>query len=404
MSRPRAISVMTRLPWPVDDGGRVALSQDLDALTRRWDVTLVVLDPPEARQQPVPAAAAARLAGVERVPFAFGPRSAALIAGVAGPWPYTLARFRSRALHERLAALVRSLQPELVFFHSLHVATHRDAAPGCAHILRQQNAETRWMERWAEGRRGAERWYAALQARRLRGVEARLCEAMDLVLAIQPEERDQLRALAPRAWVEEVSVASDVGPALVRQPTGEPLVLLAGSYAWPPNVEGALRFLHEGWPLLRERHPGVRLRLVGKQPPAELQRVAAAAGAELAGFVPSLADEFARASVLLVPLWTGGGVRVKTIEAMGAGIPIVGTPLAFEGIAAEAGEHALVGESPAALAEALARVLAEPALGERLGAAARARALRDHGREALAERMAELCAQAVARHARGRAA
>jgi hypothetical protein len=87
-----------------------------------------------------------------------------------------------------------------------------------------------------------------------------------------------------------------------RRPASPPIVLLNGAFTWAPNVEGALRFLREGWPVLRGQAPGARLRIAGKQPPAELRRAASAAGAELAADVPSMETELAKASVLVVPL------------------------------------------------------------------------------------------------------
>jgi len=208
-----------------------------------------------------------------------------------GKWPYTLARWRNPALSRRLAALVPALRPEMVFFHSLHVATHCDVVAGCARVLRQQNAESLWMARWAAGRREPERSYARFQAARLRGVEARLCEAMDLVLAIQPDERDYLRALAPRARVEEVSVASDLGLLRPRPRTERAQVLVVGSFAWPERRgRGALRARR----LAARAHalPGARLRLVGKQCPPRLASLALAVGAEVAGYVPSIATSW----------------------------------------------------------------------------------------------------------------
>jgi glycosyltransferase involved in cell wall biosynthesis len=120
-------------------------------------------------------------------------------------------------------------------------------------------------------------------------------------------------------------VAVDLDAFPPPSPVTPSVVLLAASFQWPPNVEGAIRFLREGWPRLRERAPGVRLRLAGKAPPARLRDACAAAGADLAADVPSMAAEYARAALLIVPLWVGGGARVKIVEAFAARLPAVAT-------------------------------------------------------------------------------
>jgi glycosyltransferase involved in cell wall biosynthesis len=213
------------------------------------------------------------------------------------------------------------------------------------------------------------RAYARDQARRMRGVEARLCAQCDLVLATQDIERDQLRALAPGVRVETLPVGIDFGRFRPRVPADPPIVLLAASFGWAPNQEGARRFIEQGWPRLHARVPGARLRVVGKDLPEDLAQQARAAGVDAVGYVQDMEDEFARARLLLVPVWFGGGVRVKIVEALAAGLPIVSTPLGAEGLGLEPGRDFVEAESPEALADAVAALLADRARGDAVAAA-----------------------------------
>ena len=225
----------------------------------------------------------------------------------------------------------------------LHMATYEGDARGVPFVIRQHNVEHVWMERWA--RRSARRrpLYARVQAARLKRAEARLCRAAALTLAVHEEDAAALRALAPGARVEALPVAADLDRFPPPRPVVPPVVLLAGSFLWRPNVEGALRFLAEGWPRVRGRVPAARLRIAGKGPSPALVSAAKAAGAEVAPDVPSMPEEFAAASVLVVPLWVGAGARVKVVEAMAARLPVVATPLACEGLALAPGVHYLDG-------------------------------------------------------------
>jgi glycosyltransferase involved in cell wall biosynthesis len=163
-------------------------------------------------------------------------------------------------------------------------------------------------------------------------------------------------------------------------------------------VEGALRFLREGWPRLRALAPGAVLRVAGKEPPPALRDACAEAGAQVAADVPSMADEHARAAMLLVPLWVGGGARVKIVEALAAGLPVVATPIGAEGLGLEPGRHFLAAETPEALAAAAAALLADASRGTALAAEGRAEAERRWSLASVAALQSEFLASVAATH------
>ena len=119
-------------------------------------------------------------------------------------------------------------------------------------------------------------------------------------------------------------------------------------------MAGATRFLNDGWPRVRAAVPNARLRIAGKAPPAGLIEAAHAAGAELAANVPSMPEEMAR-HVMVVPLWSGAGARVKIMEAMAARLPVITTPLGAEGLGLEPGRHYIEGASAGISATSRAR-------------------------------------------------
>jgi glycosyltransferase involved in cell wall biosynthesis len=126
-------------------------------------------------------------------------------------------------------------------------------------------------------------------------------------------------------------------------------------------------WLREGYERLRALHPQVEYDIVGPRPPAPLRKLASRhPGAHIHGYVADPMPFWTGASVLAVPLLSGGGVRVKILEAMASGVPIVSTTIGCEGLAARAGEHLLVADTPTGFAEACARLLADDALARRL--------------------------------------
>jgi polysaccharide biosynthesis protein PslH len=136
-------------------------------------------------------------------------------------------------------------------------------------------------------------------------------------------------------------------------------------------------------PLLRARRRDVRLFLVGDRPPEDLEETD---GLVVTGVVPDLAPYYARAAVAVAPLRLGGGMRVKVVEALASGKPVVATPLAVSGLAVEDGEQVLLAETDEEFAECIARLLDDDALRHRLGAAARAWAEANLGWEAVVDR------------------
>ncbi len=402
MSRTRALVVTPRLPWPLDDGGRIAMWQMLVSVASRFETTLVSMVPAAEANQPLPAELRSLGVRVEIVRHVPPSRLVAAAKGSVGPWPYMLERYRHPGMAGLLRRLAAEERPAFALFNTLHVATYASAIPDVANVLREHNVEADWLERYASSlRHPIVRAYAGQQAKRLRAAEARLCEASDLVLAIQSGEAETLRRMAPRARVEVVPVGVDFSRYAPWAPAEPPIVLLTASFGWPPNAEGARRFLSEGWPLVRAAHPRARLRLVGKEMPEALAAHAREAGAEAVGWVESMAPEFAAASMLVVPLWVGAGMRVKIVEALAAHVPVVSTPQGEAGIDLVPGREVEIAEDCVGLARAVNGLLEDPARARAMAEAGHQRARERFSLESVACRTCELCEQASsARRAR----
>jgi glycosyltransferase involved in cell wall biosynthesis len=166
-------------------------------------------------------------------------------------------------------------------------------------------------------------------------------------------------------------------------------VLFVGNYLHPPNVEGALWLAREVWPLVRRVRPGARLTLAGRAPPPAIAALAAP-DIQVPGELDDLRPLYARSTLLAAPIFWGSGVRIKLLEALACGLPVVTTALAAEGIDLREGESALFAERPAEFAAAIARLLGDANLRARLGAAGRAIVERDYDAEQVGARLVRL--------------
>ncbi len=143
-----------------------------------------------------------------------------------------------------------------------------------------------------------------------------------------------------------------------------------GLLSTAPNIDGVTHFARDIWPRIAAAHPQARWKIIGGRAPPSLLALAGPR-IELTGFVSDLRPHLAAAAAVVVPLRLGGGTRLKIVEAMAMGKAVVSTTLGAEGIAAVPGRDILIEDQPAAFADGVSRLLAEPDLAARIGQSAR---------------------------------
>lgn len=162
-------------------------------------------------------------------------------------------------------------------------------------------------------------------------------------------------------------------------------VLFVGHLGYGPNKLAVRELALEIMPRLRRIIPDARLHVCGRGPGRKLQRLVAACGARLTSDPPDLAQAYATASVTAIPLRQGGGTRLKVLEALAVGCPVVATAKAVEGLDLVPGRHYLRAETPEQFSAVLAKVLSDAPLRMRLREAGRTFVLTNFGDEARRE-------------------
>jgi glycosyltransferase involved in cell wall biosynthesis len=217
------------------------------------------------------------------------------------------------------------------------------------------------------------RLFSSVNWRKMRRDELAAYRAAAGVYLCSAADERRLLDEVPAARTAVIPNAADVDYFQPR--SGDPraddhTVVFFGLLSYAPNVDGVTYFARNIWPRIAEANPKARFKIIGASPPRALQALAGPR-IELTGFVPDLRPHLAGAAVVVVPLRLGGGTRLKIVEAMAMGKAIVSTSLGAEGIEAIAGRDLLIADEPAAFADAVIRLLAEPGLNERIGRSAR---------------------------------
>ncbi|HEV7216094.1 MAG TPA: glycosyltransferase family 4 protein, partial [Chloroflexota bacterium] len=218
--------------------------------------------------------------------------------------------------------------------------------------------------------------YSLLQWRKLVRYEGTAVRRARVTFAVSAADQGDLQQLAPGAAVAVLANGVDAElyqplPALAQDTDS---ILFAGKMDFRPNVEGALWLAHRVMPRVWSRRPAARLVLFGRDPAPAVRRLAADPRITVTGHVPGTDAEkvaLANAGVVAVPLLSGGGTRLKVLNALAMARPVVSTPLGATGYAVTSGQHLLLAEGAGPFADALLRLLEQPDLGVRLGMAGR---------------------------------
>jgi glycosyltransferase involved in cell wall biosynthesis len=365
----RRILFLTALPLDRPrSGGTIKSAALLAHLERGHDVDVACLSPPGTTWM--------RDGGeVVSVPLA-KPRSARhLLSSYLTRVPLSVERNRSPVLAGAVAGLEARRPHDAVFVDGWLMAQYVPSSFGGLRLLHQHNVEHQMWERHARVERsGVRRTVVRKEAARVRAYERRLVAGFDTVFAVSEADRRAFVALG--AEPERMFVLPNVADAsLLERPALEPrrdaVVLFLGTLSWPPNAGGLVRFLTGAAPGLRSRVPGVEIVVAGRGADRRLRAIADDAGAELLEDVDDEEPLYRRARCFVDASVGGAGTRVKILNAMARGVPVVATSDAAAGLDVHPGVHLLEAGDPAALAEPIARVLADDDLWRRLSAEGR---------------------------------
>ncbi|HLF57167.1 MAG TPA: glycosyltransferase, partial [Thermoanaerobaculia bacterium] len=381
----RVLFVTTEIPWS-GHGGGVSTSNLLRHLGARHELTL--LHPVHPGAEGLSEEVRGFVRELVTAPRGWQPAPSPAPYGV----PVESLRTFSPELRAAVAAELGSGRYDLANFEFSAASLYAPPA-GARDLLVIHESRSFALLAESSPRSGSELDLAAWTARLLAALTFETVELpgrfRDLATLTAPEARC-LAAFLPGHRLHVNPIAIDVESLAARSAAAaapeRPTFVYVGNFRHPPNRDAAGVLVDEVAPLLLRRSPGARIVIAGDRAPAELVESARRARVEHLGWVEDLPRLLGGATAFLAPIRTGAGMRVKHLEAMACGCPIVTTALGMSGIAAADGREYLQAESAEELVDGALRLAGDAALRARLASSARELVARDHAPAVQGER------------------
>lgn len=263
-------------------------------------------------------------------------------------------------------------------------------------LLFQHNVEAEIFERLSRRSKGIFGSYLGLQAKRMIKFEGAAGKDFDRVVAVSRRDQEQFENRYNWQHVGLIETAVDTK---YFSPPNPPLarsgVVFVGSMDWAPNIDGMMHFIDRIWPTVRAEINDAKLVVVGRNPPASLLN-RGVNGITITGTVEDTRPFLASAAVAIVPLYSGGGTRLKIFESMAMKCPVVSTTLGAEGLKVQAGQQIYIADDDEEFGDKILKLLRDTERCEMLSAAAFELVTKTYASEPVARQFEQHCFDAVA--------
>lgn len=363
-------------PWPPDNGSRIRVSQLLRGLATRHEVSLITF----AGEPGAPDAKGLADLGLCRRAVvlpdrAFASSATTRLRGLFSLMPSHLYAVPTAGMEEEARRILAQHPVQAVIASTTAVAALGARLPAPWHVLEEHNFLGRMMrDRYDAASGPLARARAWATWRKDIAWERRLFRRFDLVTMVSETDKAAIQAMGcATTRIEVVPNGVDATACALVRATAQPVpdtVIYPGALTYDANLDAVRWFAAEVWPIVRRAHPNARFLVTGKTDGVDTADLARTSGLQLTGYLPDVRPTLASAQVCVIPLRQGGGSRLKVLEAMALGVPVLSTRKGIEGLEVVDGRHCLVADGAEVFASALIRMLGDQEAGQRLARAA----------------------------------
>jgi glycosyltransferase involved in cell wall biosynthesis len=392
------------LPYPLNSGKRIRTFNLLTRLAKSHRITYIAHRNPDPDELRVAARALRDFdifpVVVERV---VPPKSGVgfcfrLARNLVSPLPYSVATHSSRALREAMDRVAREDRPDLWHCEWTPYAHAMFRRPW-PWVVMAHNVESIIWQRYMEAESNPlKRWFLEKQWKRFVAFEAWAYANATRTIAVSHEDAERIERDFGAKNVAIVENGVDTGyfmpdDSVSRDPHR---MLFLGSLDWRPNLDAVQMLLDGILPRVQSAEPRPTLAIVGRKPPEWLRAAASRPGVELHADVPDVRPFLHGAGMLVVPLRIGGGSRLKILESLATGTPVVTTTIGVEGLRLVAGEHCTVADGEEVFAAAVIETMRHPQQARMQASQGRGRVLAEYDWDGLARKLESVWRGSVA--------
>lgn len=276
--------------------------------------------------------------------------------------PYNAQRFISEEFEERLSGLLQTRSFDVVQLEGTYLGPYIHTIRKYSTALvsmRSHNIEHEIWQRTAALAKGFRKFYLTNLAKRIKRFEVSMVNNYDVVVPITQRDGDFLHKLGCRIPMKVIPTGINSDEYKSDYQNFEfPSLFHLGALDWTPNQEGLKWFFAKVWPLVLKEFPDLKFYLAGRNAPAYYSKLSEP-NVIFLGEVESAQDFIRSKAIMIVPLLSGSGMRIKIIEGMALGKAIITTSIGKEGIEIEPGKHMMVADDPSGFLEALRFLLAK---------------------------------------------
>jgi glycosyltransferase involved in cell wall biosynthesis len=367
----KILIVSAQFPYPPRSGFSTRVYQLARQLSLRHEVTVLSYVLPHERDGVEGLAAQMSVAAVDRSAPSASHKRAVQALTMTSLRPYYCRDVHSLDMQRAIDELCSAERFDIIQVETSFLCGFRFPR-GTRLVIDEHNIESEVFRRMCEGERSmARRAFNRVEYLRCRRFERASWKQADACVVTSDRELPTVRAFAPDTPVATVPNSVDLTYFAPSRVTPDPhTVVFNGILTYRPNVDAVRYLIDDIWPLVRARHPDAKLTLIGRSEGVDTREMMKP-GVEVLGEVPDIRPYVQRATVVAVPVRIGGGTRLKVVEGLAMGKPIVSTSLGCEGLAVRDGEHLLIADDPAAFASRIVEVFEDPSRTEELGRAGR---------------------------------
>ena len=263
--------------------------------------------------------------------------------------PYTVEWLRSDLAAKKLSAMIDSVHPDIAHYDTISLAIYRNLTAHLPTVLNHHNIESQMLfDRAKKETNLLKKGYFLQEARKLQRYETSVCKEFSLNITCSPEDSILLQSIDPSLKCKDVPNGVDITYFYPAPANYEPHSLIfAGGLGWYPNLDAMNFFADDIWPELKAEIPDITMNLVGRSPTQKFRQLSGNDPSfKVHGFVDDVRPYLRKAHAYVCPIRDGGGTKLKILDALAIGCPVIAHPFACVGIDVEDGENVLFAATP----------------------------------------------------------